>query len=256
VKFVLATWYLKPLIRTPTPAISATSGSYKSISLSIPMPSYSPASALAKAYGVNGAPWNYPRWQEITGVRHGLNPKDDCDLPHGLSRSDATKVLAYFAQLHAPNQTETWKTRFATAAFRRGQDPNSGRSIWQDYVNGNWASKWKMHTRISKILTDLNIHPLQLKVESRQYEGWPNSTAYIGLAIDKVGREIFGSEALTENGLVIPGLRDIVIILIQRTWKTTKGPATKTLNSVMNEMRRAENALSGEYRHSLILEYI
>ena len=45
------------------------------------MPSHTAASALIKLYFLDGIPWKYPKWMEITGVKHGLFPSDDALLP-------------------------------------------------------------------------------------------------------------------------------------------------------------------------------
>lgn len=95
------------------------------------MPSHTAASAFVKLFELNGAPWDWPAWQDRTGIRHGLFPTDDAKLPPGWTRKDATDVHSYFRAYNALS-TETKKLQFATKT--KGGSSHPGRDIWYSFV--------------------------------------------------------------------------------------------------------------------------
>jgi hypothetical protein len=64
------------------------------------MPSHTASSALIKLFSCDGAPWQWPAWQERTGILHGLFPDDNSKLPKGWTRKDAVDIQSYFRAYH------------------------------------------------------------------------------------------------------------------------------------------------------------
>ena len=65
------------------------------------MPSHTIHSTLTQMYFAKehaSALWDYPVWQELTGVHHGLFPADNNKLPAGWTRQTATDITSYFDQ--------------------------------------------------------------------------------------------------------------------------------------------------------------
>jgi SNF2-related domain len=202
----------------------------------------------------DGPPWNFAGWQEITSVRHHLFPEDDNLLPHGWTRSTANEIQSYTFQYNSIPDDDG-KIRFA-AKYRKGVDPIPGRLLWQQWITANWAPVWHMNSRIAKVLTDHNLHPLQLMVDN-DLDSVPPSSDYVTHALEPVARELFGTEDedkyLDVNGLLRPALRDPLRIIIQRVFVQ----AARQVGSRRDRMNglevKARNALNGEHALSCIL---
>lgn len=208
------------------------------------MPSHTSVSALIKLFfAVPGAPWTFPRWQEITGVDHGLNPKDDNNLPSGLSRADATHVDSYFSRYNA-QPSEDDKIKFASTARKNNKDPCAGRQIWQTWVNARYSPQWKINSRISKILSSLGLHPQQIMAENGESTP-PSSASYLPLALDAIGLDLFGPEALDNNKRLITKLREPTLILAQCTWRLEIKSMKGRKKRVEKLREKAETILSG-----------
>ncbi|KAJ2932836.1 hypothetical protein H1R20_g4265, partial [Candolleomyces eurysporus] len=181
------------------------------------MPSHTPASALVKLYfALRGAPWNFMRWQEITNIHHGLNPKKDKHLPPPLTREEVSSILSYFNQYDALG-TEDAKIKFASKAKKKGKDTVPGRGFWTTWVNKHYSTKWKINGRIAKIFSLLGIHPEQIMAATGECTP-PSSASYLPVALDIIGREIFGPEALDSHQMLLTRLWEPALILAQRTW--------------------------------------
>jgi TATA-binding protein-associated factor len=217
------------------------------------MPTHTPASALIKLfYAQPGAPWIFPQWQVITGVTHGLMPKDDGLLPEGLTRKDIANVESYFSQYDA-RSTEEEKIKFASKVKKAGKDEIPGRGAWNAWVTKRYNSKWKINTHIVKILASSGLHPDQIMDENGE-ESIPNSTSYLPLALDAIGRDLFGPEALDSNGRLLARLREPTLVFAQRTWMLearTVGSRKKKLEVLRDA---AENILTGMSFTSLQLD--
>ncbi|EAU80360.1 hypothetical protein CC1G_12776 [Coprinopsis cinerea okayama7 len=207
------------------------------------MPTHTPASALVICFtAAKGAPWNYPKWQELTGVYHGLFPEDDKHLPIGWTRRDADNVRSYFTQFSSYQKDEQ-RLKFAVVRTKAGQDPIPGRAFFRDWVTSLISAVWMLYTRISNILDEANIHPLQIMVAADNTDKWPMSSYYIPMVIDKVGLELFGPEALGPTGLLPDELRAVVGIFIQRTWVVVKRSSMRKIKNLKAYEMDAERAL-------------
>ena len=60
------------------------------------MPGHTYTSTLIAAYCFDGTPWNWPIWQDLTCIHHGLFPADDANLLYGWTRQNASDVKAFF----------------------------------------------------------------------------------------------------------------------------------------------------------------
>jgi len=119
------------------------------------MPSHTCTTALIDLYHAGGAPWNYPKWQEITGVRHGLFPDDDSLLPRGWTREDAQNVASYFSR-YKNIVGECAKLKFAASRTDGGSLP--GRTFWRTWVTTNWG-RWKIHRRVIDVYKENDCFP-------------------------------------------------------------------------------------------------
>jgi hypothetical protein len=61
----------------------------------------------------------------------------------------------------------------------------------------------------------------------------PNSTSYLPLALDAIGRDLFGPDALDSNGRLLARLREPTLVFAQRTW-------TLEVRSVGNRKKKLE----------------
>lgn len=201
------------------------------------MPSHTAASTLIKLWTENSAPWAFPRWQDITGVHHGLFPLDDTQLPSGLSRSDVVSIQSYFKQ-YSNIATEDNKIKFARS--RRGAAV-PGRDIWQRYVQKSIKS-WKIHDIIIEGLRQSNVHPIDLLLASNDKQ-WPLANHYIPLAIDSIGISLFGTEALDEMDRIPMTFRTALQSLIQCTWNTLRQQITAAMNKLSENQEKAIKSL-------------
>ncbi|RXW12649.1 hypothetical protein EST38_g13204 [Candolleomyces aberdarensis] len=207
------------------------------------MPTHTPASALIKLFfAMHGAPWIFPRWLEITGLKHPFNPKRDEHIPKDLTRAKINAIESYFSQYHA-KPTEDEKIKFAMKLKQDGIETVPGRELWRNWVTSHYSTHWKIHSRIAKILSSQGIHPEQLMAETGD-DSPPNSASYLPIVLDDIGRELFGPEALDSNGRLLTKLRDPTLILAQRTWTSqvkNMGPRKLRLEKMLQQ---AEEKLS------------
>jgi TATA-binding protein-associated factor len=64
-------------------------------------------------YDLDDAPWCFATWKALTGVHHGLFPKDNNQLPISWSHQTANKISSFFDQFCACN-TEEEKISFSS----------------------------------------------------------------------------------------------------------------------------------------------
>jgi len=176
------------------------------------MPSHTIQSALIKLYHMDGAPWSWTSWMEMTGIRHGIFPSEDALLPKGLTRNDVIEIESYFSQYEAL-PTEEAKIRFVT---RQKGNPLPGRNKWRDWVTSRWRD-WKIHSRITEVLTNEELHPFMLMTNSK-LATWPQGETYIPLVVDSVAKNLFGDESLDLSGRLAGQYRQVTQQIVQRTW--------------------------------------
>jgi len=181
------------------------------------MPTHTAASALISFHAYNGAPWCWPRWQEITGVKHGLFPTDDAQLPKGWTRREAQEIQSYFYQYHQLSPDE--RIKFSVNSSSGQVVP--GRSKWNSWVNSNWA-KWGIHNSIVTILHDAGCYPLTIAATEGSGDVWPDAGTYIPIILDDVALQLFGEEAFSGSDRLPFLLRRPTTSIIQRSWATIR----------------------------------
>ncbi|KXN84276.1 SWI/SNF-like matrix-associated actin-dependent regulator [Leucoagaricus sp. SymC.cos] len=183
------------------------------------MPSHTAACALIKLYAVGGAPWQWPTWQKLTGICHGLFPQDDKDLPPGWTRKDAEDIESYFTGYLNQGSEEDMQ-RFSK---KSGTPAYPGRNLWNSYVQKMW-SRWKIHAIIVDELKAADIHPQDILIrENDPHLTWPNADSYLPQIFDSLGLRIFGDEAFPDGSEVLrSALRAPLRMLIQRSWTSIR----------------------------------
>ena len=176
------------------------------------MPSQTAAGTLINLW-ILDAPWAYPTWQEITGIYHGLFPEDDAFLPKTWSRRDAQDVESFFEQ-YKTCSTEAERVKFIRQS-RGAVLP--GRAIWLKFITKGW-NKWRIHSRIINQLEIHNIHPLKLMLAEGNVTKWPCSSLYLPEALDDIGVDLFGPEALLASNRLPTAIKECVRMLAQQTW--------------------------------------
>jgi TATA-binding protein-associated factor len=178
------------------------------------MPSHTAASALIKLYYLDGLPWNCTQWQEITGIKHGLFPADDGQLPKGWTRRDCEDVHSYFQQYNLVD-TEDNKIKFAVTS--RGGASIPGRKIWNEFVQKSWE-KWNIHGRIMDGLRKHGVHPISILVREGDLDSWPKPETYVPMALDTIGMLVFGADAFDNAEILSYPVRKCLSIFVQRSW--------------------------------------
>jgi len=191
------------------------------------------------------APWNFPQWQAITGVIHGLFPEDDSLLPKGWTRETANSVRSYFDQ-YSKKKKEDDKIKFASG--RAGGHQVPGRDLWRKWVTEGWKT-WKIHSRIIQVLSSENLHPLTLALGSKtgSLESWPPGAQYIPMAVDPVGAVLFGPESQDIYGRIHADLRQTTQALIQRTWTNLYNQTQRSRTRIVNLEKDATDAFNGAF---------
>lgn len=227
--------------------------------------------AMTQMYlDAEGFPWTSPVWQEITGVRHGLFPPDDALLPQGSgwTREKANYVASYFDQFDK-KATEEEKISFSIGRKNANQVPGEekisfsigrknanqapGRLIWRNFITEGFKT-WKIHAKITAVLTEEGIHPLSIIQNSKtgSIEDWPLSADYVPLALTAVGLCLFGEEAITPAGHLEDRLRRTTRALIHRTWCNIRNQVWRSRNRIATFEEEATNAFDSVYTYFLI----
>lgn len=205
------------------------------------MPSHSIHSALIKLFYLDGAPWGWPVWQGLTGVKHGLFPEDDSQLPQGISRQDALEVLSYFNQYQAL-PTEDQKIKFTN---QRQGTMVSGRNKWRSWITAGWKT-WKIHAIIEEVLTSEGLHPVTLMLTSDDMEAWPPSDMYVPIALDAVALALFGEESMDSSGRLAAKYRTATQHLVQRSWITLHKQSNRNKARLAALEEAATKAFNGQ----------
>jgi hypothetical protein len=211
------------------------------------MPSHTAASALIQLYfckGLEGAPWIWVEWQSITGVKHGLFPKDDRLLPRDWTRQDADDILAYFNHYQSLD-TEENKKKFAAGSRAGAVYP--GRDKWHSYIKGKWE-KWKVHDRVVRALRANHVHPISIMIDEGSLEKWPNADAYLQIAVDGIAQSLFGLESFGGKEILPMDLRRSVITIGQRSWARIRGQVRGDKKRLIELERAAMKAFEGKIR--------
>ena len=58
----------------------------------IVMPTLPISHTLINLHKCNGTPWQWPAWQNLTGIHHGLFLNDDALLPNNLTCKDILEI--------------------------------------------------------------------------------------------------------------------------------------------------------------------
>jgi hypothetical protein len=210
------------------------------------MPTHPAASALIKAYFLGGLPWNWPTWQNITGVKHGLFPIDDALLPKGWTRQDALNIRSFFDQYNLqPNEDQ--KIKFASSSNKL----IPGRTKWCSWVSSNWET-WDVHARIVEGLRQHSIHPISLIVTSGDMDTWPNSSHYIPIALDTIGLSLFGPEPFGDSDLLPPDIRPILTAMVQRSWSRIRDQVVTDRKKIVDTEAAALKAFDGMLFHQYL----
>jgi hypothetical protein len=207
------------------------------------MPSHTIHSALTQMFIDAQAPWGFPQWQSITGVKNSLFPEDDSLLPKGWTRVNANAIRSYFDQ-YSKKKKEDDKIKFASG--RAGGDQLPGRDFWRKWVANGWK-EWKLHSKVIEVLSSENLHPLTLALNSKtgSLDAWPPGAQYIPMAVDPVGSTLFGPEALDNFGRVTSELRQTTQALIQRTWTNLYNQVQRSKGRIVTLEKEATEAFNG-----------
>jgi hypothetical protein len=184
-----------------------------------------------------GAPWTFPRWKELTEVKHGLFPIDDKHLPKGWTRDMADEIASYFDQF-GQNMTDEAKMKFASS---KSQIP--GRKSWSEWVNALWK-EFNIHDKIIGVLDSENLHPYRLSSQNDSPDIWPDADQFVPLAVDPVGLALFGEDCLAGDRVRI-NLRDTTKALITRTWILLNTNRKRSLKRLVNLEAEAIKAFTG-----------
>jgi TATA-binding protein-associated factor len=206
------------------------------------MPSQTAAFALIELYFAEpgGAPWIWPAWQAVTGIKSGLFPDTDDDLPPGWSRQDAHDIHSWFV-LCRQN-----KYRDSTAAAA------PGRAKWNSFVQKRWES-WKIHAQIVCHLRENKIHPAQIVVNENQFDPWPKADNYVSIIIEPLGAELFGGEALGDGELLRACSRKCLTVFIQRSWARVREQMKKDKGRLSVLESNARAAFESTYAYPVWL---
>lgn len=188
------------------------------------------------------APWDFPQWQKLTGVENGLFPDDDSLLPTGWTRQDAIYISQYFDEFGKVG-SEDDKIKFASG--RRGSAPVAGRDLWRSWVTDLWQKKG-VHAIVTGVLQDLNLHPMTIALaEGTGLDKLPNNSTYLPLAVNDVGRALFGEEACNALGHICTPLRGPTLALMQRTWINIYNQLRRSSKRIASLERAAAEAYNG-----------
>jgi hypothetical protein len=216
------------------------------------MPSHTAAEALIQLYALGGLPWGCSVWQELTGVRHGLFPRDDRQLPKGWTRDDARDIQSFFHQYNQipPGET-TARHQFASSK----NDTVPGRKKWTQFIQNHWKS-WGIHSIMVEALNKHAIHPLTI-INSNTLPihidgvfnnaAWPHSDLYIPVAIDTIAMSIFGPEAFGDTDVLPSPLRQPVKSIIQRSWSRIRDQLKSDMKRLDEIEKSAIKAFNGTY---------
>lgn len=201
------------------------------------MPSHYVHSALVEMFHESkGAPWTFTRWREITKCPGGLFPEGGASASHKWTASQTDDVRSYFRRY-----SDHMQSRDLTGRLKLALSPLPGAELWRRFVINGWKS-WKINDRITRVLIQKRLHPSILAIHSQTPDELPDSLHYIPRAVDAVGLELFGEEALDGLGNLSVKLIPMTRSIIHRTWTsicTKVGNAKKKMGSLEKEAQAA-----------------
>lgn len=192
-------------------------------------------------YDIPGAPWGWPRWQEITGIKHGLFPDEDVMLPPGWTRDTANAIHSYFEAYRA-RPTEEAKHAFASATKAAHLEDYSGRHMWRSWVVKNWT-KWKVQLKIHNAFKDSNCLWLQV-MAANNLPTFPKEVP-IGDAYDRITYSLFASDGLDGNGRTRYILRASVHIFASTASRNFRKTALRLISRVERNETDIDAAFQG-----------
>ncbi|KAF9472810.1 hypothetical protein BDN70DRAFT_818120 [Pholiota conissans] len=179
------------------------------------MPSLTIPAALLQLT-VEGVPWDYPAWQEATGVYHGLFSDDPGHLPKGWTKQDASDIRSFISRYCALDSEE----KKATFLSEKRGTVLPGRKKWQNWVNSIWRSSG-LQDKIISVFNARNCHPLTLWLaapKSKDRRMWPAGGTWIPSCLNDIAIEIYGDECLNELDHLPEEYRPATQAIVQRTW--------------------------------------
>ncbi|RXW13670.1 hypothetical protein EST38_g12186 [Candolleomyces aberdarensis] len=191
-------------------------------------------------YDIPGAPWNWPRWKEMTGIQHGLFPADDAHLPPGWTREDAKAIRSYFEAYRAL-PTEEAKHAFASVTKKANIEDYSGRTLWRTWIVNNWP-RWKIQLKIHNAFEDSSCLWMQIMV-ANNLKGLPKDIP-IGDALDRIAYTLFGDDGLDSNGKILYLLRKSVHIFALSASNNLR----KTAQRLIDRVVRNEGAIDAAFQ--------
>jgi hypothetical protein len=208
------------------------------------MPSFTVATALALAFTHGGTPWDLDSWKEITSISSGLFPKEDGDLPAGISRADANDIATYFDALSKKGTQEQ------QIQFSRAKDRYVGRKLWNSWLAKNYR-RWRIHDMAVKAMKDNNCHPHMI-MKADELDTWPDATIIANLAQPALGLALFGNDGLTSLNMVKPNLRSLVHAILVRSLDTLRTNFSRICKKAEALREAAEQAYLGRCRKGCI----
>jgi hypothetical protein len=207
------------------------------------MPSHTAASAMIKLFSFDGAPWQWPAWQERTGIYHGLFPDDDSHLPKGWTRKNAIDVQSYF---RAYQLLPTEEKKLAFSGNIKTASAYPGREFWNGFISKRWDS-WNIHTAVIEELKELQIHPLDILITENNLEApWPSAEMYLPMILDSLALKLFGEEAFPKTSPILrPAMRDALRAIPQRSWNTIRTQVNNMKKSPTEIEAAAQAAFKG-----------
>lgn len=131
------------------------------------MPSFSIPSALLALATFSGAPWNWPSWQDITGIMGTPWESDPVTNTMQWTKDTIDAVAAYksnFTAIQSTVDQQAYGTR------RKHDNDALGRTTWNSFVSTNWERRWKLNTIIDEVLRQVEVDPISVmsRMETRK----------------------------------------------------------------------------------------
>lgn len=200
-----------------------------------------------------GIPWDFPAWQDATGVTHGLFPDDPTDRPKGWTEEDLANIKSLFSRYRALRSDEK-KTNFL-----RDNNANvlPGRQKWKQWANAIWRSS-KSQSKIIAVFTAQNCHPytrslaaLKATGKTKESRITASGAQWIPLCLDAIAIALYGDECLDEHGYLPETYRTPTQALAQRTWVSLLKRIDRTLVRLPGLEENARDAFHSEL-HSAV----
>jgi TATA-binding protein-associated factor len=192
---------------------------------------------LAEMYvSCNEAPWHYPRWQELTGIRHGLFPAEDSLLPFDWTREVANSIHSYL-DVFSKKGTQQARAKSSKAMKL------PGRTLWVQFCVKIW-DLLEIHSRISLTLAE-NMHHI---TSVQHTPNWPFSSFYNPEVLGSVGVELFGVDALDDIARRDLKLGSSLVLIISNTWINLRILHEGARNAAFHMKRAAVKSFKGKGR--------